>query len=142
VLLEEARSPESEMVIPVGGVQLVNVWRDFGPLFKAAGVKRYAKPMHSLRKSCITDWANNGVAPRSVQEWAGHSDIRTTMAFYAKVVDSEFEMVSRVTQNAKTGSEETSEPVSESPAIKGFTSRAGEGIRTLDVQLGKLAFYH
>ncbi|MFO0887576.1 MAG: hypothetical protein U0790_00365 [Isosphaeraceae bacterium] len=63
------------------------------------------------------------------------------MAFYAKVVDSEFEKVSgltqKVTQNAKTGSEETSEPASESPAAKGITSRAGEGIRTPDVQLGK-----
>ena len=145
-LLEEARSPDSELVIPVGGVQLVNVWRDFGPLFKAAGVARYSKPMHSLRKSCITDWANSGVAPRSVQEWAGHSDIRTTMAYYAKVVDSEFEKVSgvtqKVTQKAETGSEATPEPVSENSSVVNFTSRAGEGIRTLDVQLGKLAFYH
>jgi hypothetical protein len=77
-----------------------------------------------------------------VQEWAGHSDIRTTMAFYAKVVDSEFEKVSgvtqKVTQKAEKGSEETSEPVSEDLTAVDFTSRAGEGIRTLDVQLGNL----
>ena len=70
-LLEGARTPESEMVIPVGGVEMVNIWRDFGPLFKKAKVARYSKPMHSLRKSCITDWANNGVAPRSVQDMGG-----------------------------------------------------------------------
>jgi integrase len=72
--------------------------------------------MHSLRKSCITDWANGGVAPKSVQEWAGHADIRTTMAYYAKVVDSEFEKISGVTQKQEAGSKEHLEPASQDHA--------------------------
>ena len=73
--------------------------------------------MHSLRKSCITDWAASGVAPKSVQEWAGHADIRTTMAYYAKVLDSEFDkitgMTQKVTQKEEAGSGEDPKPASE-----------------------------
>ncbi|MFO0887575.1 MAG: hypothetical protein U0790_00360 [Isosphaeraceae bacterium] len=67
-LLERADHDETEKVIPVGGVDVVNAWRDFGVLFRKAKMLRYAKRMHSLRKSCTTDWANGGVASRSVQE--------------------------------------------------------------------------
>ncbi len=119
-LLSSSVDPTTQMVIAPGGVDVVNVWRDFGYLMKRAKVAWYSKPIHSLRKSCITDWANGGVAPKSVQEWAGHADIRTTMAYYPKVVDSEFEKISgvkqKVTQKQETDSKEHLEPVSQDHA--------------------------
>lgn len=89
-LLEECRDPESEMVIPTGGVVFKNVWRDFQVLAKRANVKTYAKPFHSLRKSCITDWAARFPA-HVVKEWAGHGDIRTTLKYYLKVSELEYD---------------------------------------------------
>jgi integrase len=88
-LLRDAFDPESELVIPAGGVVYKNVWRDFGVIAKRAGVPRYSNPIHSLRKSCITDWAKNHPM-HVVQEWAGHEDIKTTRNFYLKVSESEY----------------------------------------------------
>ena len=34
-----------------------NISRDFTALCSPAGVKRYAKPFHTLRKTCLTDRA-------------------------------------------------------------------------------------
>lgn len=67
-----------------------NVWRDFQVIAKRAGVKSYAKPIHSLRKSRITDWAGKH-PPHVVMAWAGHSDLRTTLKYYSKVQESDFE---------------------------------------------------
>ena len=39
----------------------------------------------SLRKSCITNWLEAQVLPHRVQALAGHSDIKTTISFYAKI---------------------------------------------------------
>lgn len=36
---------------------------------------------HSLRHSCITNWANAGVNPLIIQQLAGHSDFRTTQIY-------------------------------------------------------------
>ena len=69
---------------------LRNVWRDFQVLAKRAKVKPYSKPLHSLRKSCITDWAAKFPA-HVVKEWAGHADIRTTLKYYLKVSESEYD---------------------------------------------------
>jgi len=41
--------------------------------------------IHTLRKSCITNWANEINNPEVVRELAGHSDIKTTMQYYSKV---------------------------------------------------------
>jgi integrase len=49
-LLKEARDrdPEGEMVIPRGSIAPSNIWRDFGPLCRRAGVPRYPEPMHGV----------------------------------------------------------------------------------------------
>jgi hypothetical protein len=96
-------------------------------------VVRYAKPIYTLRKNCITDWA--AVHPAHVvQAWAGHSDYRTTMRYYLKVSDGDFDRATGLAQKV------VQNPVSDPPDRP--KSIAGEGIRTPDVQLGKLAFYH
>jgi integrase len=89
-LLEAAYDPQAELVIPPGGVVYQNVWRDFQVVAKRAGVAPYSKPLHSLRKSCVTDWAARFPA-HVVKEWAGHADIRTTLKYYLKVSESEYD---------------------------------------------------
>jgi len=44
--------------------------------------------IHTLRKSCIQNWANNITNPEVVRVLAGHSDLQTTMKYYAQA-DSE-----------------------------------------------------
>ena len=38
---------------------------------------------HDLRKTAITTWLLSGLAPQEVQKLAGHSDIETTIRYYA-----------------------------------------------------------
>jgi integrase len=201
-LLQKARLGDcvAEMLIPPGDVGRTNIWRDFETVFKRAGVPRYSKPMHSLRKSCITDWA--AVHPSHVvQEWAGHSDYRTTAQHYLKGSDADYRKAAGLTessggeareekQSGEPGQSPSGSPRSglegrrdkadgplaenvgdpsrrsadategadhstaggemtqklpqnpESDPSNRRNSIAGEGIRTPDVQLGKLAFYH
>ena len=40
---------------------------------------------HDLRRTCITEWLENGLAPHEVQQLAGHADIKTTMEYYVAV---------------------------------------------------------
>jgi integrase len=56
----------------------------FPEIFAKAGLTPWEKPLHTLRKSCIDDWAK--VAPPNVvMEWATHSSLNTTMKYYSKV---------------------------------------------------------
>lgn len=73
-----------DRVVAEGSVCLGNPGRTFDRLCKAAGVARYGKPLHALRKSCITDWARTHPA-HVVQVWAGHKSIQTTLKFYTRV---------------------------------------------------------
>jgi len=188
-LLREIPRGQAGTVIPLGSVVRKNAWRDFQVLAKKAGVKSYPKPFHSLRKSCITDWAD-GFAAHVVMEWAGHQDIRTTLKYYLKVSESEYDraagwLTSGIAKRSSASGEKSAErqddadhdavpsnnqaaescqktPEGSVSAFLPFSAdvtgkvtgkvdfepsichkyRAGEGIRTLDVQLGKLAFYH
>ncbi len=40
--------------------------------------------LHSLRKSCVSVGANNGISVRDMQQYVGHGDIRTTQKIYWK----------------------------------------------------------
>ena len=84
LLLEAYESADDgrELVIPKTNMN--NLWWDMQVLFKRAGVQPYAKPFHTLRKSCITDWAAR-FPQHVVSEWAGHSDIQTTNEYYLQV---------------------------------------------------------
>ena len=107
-MLVEARNadPHGDMVVPKGVVIFQNIWRDFGSVFRRSGVQRYSKPMHSLRKRCISDWADKHSA-HEVQAWAGHSDYRTTAQFYPRVSDDAFHratgLAQKVVQNPDSG---------------------------------------
>ena len=73
-----------------------NGWRNFGTVCERAGVARYSKPLHALRKSCLTDWANH-FPIHTVKEWAGHTSISTTEQFYLKVGQTDYQQAA--TQN-------------------------------------------
>jgi integrase len=66
-----------------------NGWRNFGTPCKRAGVARYSKPLHSLRKSFLTDWADR-FPMHTLKEWAGHTSISTTEQFYLKVGEADY----------------------------------------------------
>lgn len=88
--LKQYLDPASELVVPRGGVLYKNVWRDFQVIAKRADIVSYHKPIHSLRKSCITDWAKSHPT-HVVMVWAGHADIRTTQKYYLQVQESDYE---------------------------------------------------
>ena len=67
-----------------GLVSLSNVKRDVDSIRARAGVEKYGDPLHTLRKSCINDWARRH-PPNAVMQWATHSSIHTTMKYYAQV---------------------------------------------------------
>ncbi len=45
--------------------------------------------LHTLRKACITNWANEINNPEVVRRLAGHADIKTTMQFYSTVTEEQ-----------------------------------------------------
>jgi integrase len=86
---DEAEEGE-DRVIPAGSFSVRNISRNFSTLCKRADITRYAKPLHTLRKSCITDWAKQFSA-HVVKQWAGHSDLNTTDRYYLQVSEAEYE---------------------------------------------------
>lgn len=66
-----------------------NIDRDITATIVRAGIKAWGKPLHTLRKSCITDWA--AIYPlHVVKEWAGHADIATTETYYTQVTPDQY----------------------------------------------------
>jgi integrase len=148
---DEAEAGSSKVIKKV---VVKNIWRDTQVLFCKAGVVPYSRPYHSLRKSCARDWAERYPA-HVVKEWMGHSSFDTTDKYYLQVPESEYMRASdnnfwknvtqNVTQNAdlsrnekEIGGSDFSQPI----GYNKDTRKAGERIRTADVQLGKLTFYH
>ena len=143
-----------EHVIAPARVIVRNISRDFGVICRRAGVVRYAKPLHTLRKSCITDWA--GEHPQHVvSTWAGHSNVSTTGEYYLQVSEAEYEraaetetprilaqLLAQLGKKRDFPTELSNADNTQVSAPQGLNEKAGERIRTADVQLGKLAFYH
>ena len=105
-------APEGEKrVCPESNIMNIN--RNIKLSIKRAGLKLWAKPLHSLRKSCITDWAER-YPIHAVKEWAGHSSIATTQGYYTQVGDGIYEQAAfnsfwgkvteKVTENEKSES--------------------------------------
>jgi hypothetical protein len=59
----------------------------------------YPKPLHTLRKSCITDWASRHPG-HVVKQWAGHSDMDTTEQYYLQVSEAEYEQAAATPMSA------------------------------------------
>jgi len=63
---------------------------------RAAGVEN--KTFHGLRATCITFWLQAGVPVQEVRALAGHSDVETTMRYYAAIRSDHVERASAATQ--------------------------------------------
>ena len=79
-----------DLVVPQGAVSVNNASRQFTSLCQRAGVQRYQKPFHTLRKTCLTKWAREFPA-HVVAAWAGHANIETTREYYLRVSEAEYE---------------------------------------------------
>ncbi|MBD3263454.1 tyrosine-type recombinase/integrase [Candidatus Woesearchaeota archaeon] len=77
---------------------------------KAAGLRVWAKPFHTLRKSCATDWAKQ-YPQHAVSEWLGHS-MQVAQDHYLKVTEQLYDQATgkltrNLTQNAHEATQET-----------------------------------
>ena len=122
-----------------------NVWRDFGVIRKRAGVKKYAKWCHTLRKNRESGWIAAGFPFLVVVEWMGHSD-EVARHHYLRVNENDLQAATttpfpeKLTQlltqldEKEVSAEQEHEP--QVLKLEDFRKKAGDGIRTHDVQLG------
>jgi len=129
----------------VTGVTIPNLWRDFQVIAKHAGVQVWKKWCHTLRKNCEEDWNNRRHPLYKVAAWMGHSS-SVAMEFYlpddrdlqAAASTSIFgEVTQKVTQTATSAGPAVPVPCTQLIGGEGVGGKAGDRIRTGDVQLGK-----
>ena len=71
---------------------LNNSLRDFKRHYRRAGIKPLGTlAIHTLRKSCIKNWADRIPNPEVVRRLAGHGSIVTTMRYYNQVTEADRE---------------------------------------------------
>ncbi len=123
-----------------------NVWRDFGVSRKKAGIPKYAKWCHMLRKNRESDWINAGFPFHVVVEWMGHSDdvarqhyLRVNEADLAEAAHTPIDeqLTQKATQIEKSGVAGAQDDEPQVIKLKDVMKKAGDRIRTDDVQLGK-----
>ena len=95
ILLKAPKTLRLDGYVVPRPIYVENLGRDFRVLCKRAGTEPYDKPLHTLRKSCIDDWARAGYPPKVVQLWAGHRDIKTTLTFYTRVDERDVQRAAR-----------------------------------------------
>ncbi len=90
-ILEEVRAESLRLdgyVVPRRGIPREIGDKMLPRLCEAAELTPWAKPLHTLRKSCIDDWARL-VGPQTLMEWATHQALATTMRFYTKASEGD-----------------------------------------------------
>lgn len=70
--------------------------REYKAIQKATGI---TKDAYSLRHTFVTRCAEAGISPKQIAQWAGHSDITTTLTTYTNI-NSEFERENVTRKNA------------------------------------------
>jgi integrase len=70
-----------------GQFSTANLSRYLDAARRRVGLKPYGKPLHSLRKSCVSDWLALGCPVSDVALWAGHSP-EVLMKHYAAVIQT------------------------------------------------------
>lgn len=84
------QAPKSDLVFPNGAGRpesYANIWnRIWRPLMAKAGlVNLDGSPLfglHTLRHACVSLWIEQGVTPKQVSAWAGHSSVAFTLDTY------------------------------------------------------------
>ena len=67
-----------------------NTLRTFHADVRRAGITPNGSlSIHTLRKSCVLNWAKVSRNPKVTQALAGHADIKTTMRYYSLVDDDQ-----------------------------------------------------
>jgi len=158
-------APEGAVLVcPVGPN---NIDRDARVIVKHAGLPVYSKPFHSLRKVLESTWLSQHPA-MTVCAWLGHSPAvaakhyhRPTAGDMARVTGpaeqpgdelaqaraqlaaahAEIAKLREAAADPLTGHVQVFEEEPETDQNRP-SDKAGEGIRTLDVQLGRLSLYH
>ncbi len=151
LLQAAAEDAAADANLIIEGLVKQNLWRDFRVICKRAGIEPYAKWCHTLRKNRESDWMAAGFPFHVVVDWMGHSD-EVARQHYLRVNDADLDAATQTQIGAgltqKLTQIEDSEPETgdeDEPQIfnlEEFRKKAGDRIRTDDVQLGKLAFYH
>jgi integrase len=89
--IRSAFSKADDLVLPNGaGGHLGHdnfIKRQFLPLFEAAGVARFN--WHGLRHFAVSCWVKAGLAPKTVQTFAGHASLQVTMDRYGHLFPSD-----------------------------------------------------
>jgi len=75
-----------------------NFARPFKRILKRAGIN--SGTFHDLRRTCITEWLENGLQPHEVQRLAGHSSVETTMNYYTAIRSSLLERARAASQES------------------------------------------
>jgi integrase len=101
---QEAAEGQKKLV--PGTINARNIDRDFKVLCRRSGVVPWKKPMHTLRKTCLTRWAKEH-PQHVVKEWAGHGDERTTSQYYLKVSEREYDAAAGLSQGVTLGNRST-----------------------------------
>jgi integrase len=65
--------------------------RQFLPLLDAVGARRFN--WHSLRHFAVSGWIEAGMAPKTVQTFAGHASLQITMDRYGHLFPNEDHML-------------------------------------------------
>lgn len=86
-----------------------NLTRDLDSIRTQAKIEEYGKPLHTLRKSCISDWLGMGCAVSDVALWAGHS-VDVLMKHYAGVIQTS---AAKVTQQGRGRVEQLQDRIAE-----------------------------
>ena len=78
-----------------------NVLKKFQIRCKRAQIGNFT--LHDLRRSCITNWARQGLPIHVAQKLAGHADIETTQKFYLSVQEEDLQRARAVQQQLVSG---------------------------------------
>lgn len=154
------RKAPGELVVPtLGDFGEDHLAEQFRKHLRLAGVDRaelhtttathVQANFRSCRDSGITWLAMSGLDVAKIVRRAGHDDVQTSMGYVKQAEDLSGELgepfgplpPSLVLRGVTSGDTSGGEQNEKSPVEPGF-SGAGEGIRTLDVHLGKVALYH
>ncbi len=95
------RNSVDEEQWPAGRHVINNSLRKFKTICTRAKVGEFT--LHDLRRSCITNWARNGLPIHVTQKLAGHGDIKTTQEYYLSVQDDDLRAARRMQQKLVKG---------------------------------------
>lgn len=71
--------------------------RRYVGILERAGVPKYAKPMHTLRRNCGTEWAEQGIPLADLARWMGNS-VAVAAAYYVRTTPTTFARVTGIRQ--------------------------------------------